>query len=130
MTKTDARDNCDNCVGISYLSGRATDDVAEVLLGISKGNPAAWDEVLLRYSKVVSATVRSFGLQESDTLDAIQTTWLRLAENVDQVQYPERLGGWLATTARRECLRILRQAGMDIVLTRPLRARCGVFGRS
>jgi DNA-directed RNA polymerase specialized sigma24 family protein len=26
------------------------------------------------------------------------------------VQFPEKLGGWLATTARRECLRILRQA--------------------
>ena len=127
MTKTDARDNC---VGVSYFSAHATDDAAQVLLGISKGNPAAWDEVLLRYSKVVSATVRSFGLQESDTLDAIQTTWLRLAENVDQVQYPERLGGWLATTARRECLRILRQADMDTVLTRHLRTRCGVLGRS
>jgi RNA polymerase sigma factor (sigma-70 family) len=37
-------------------------------------------------------------------------TWLRLAENAHQVQHPERLGGWLATTARRECLYILRQA--------------------
>jgi DNA-directed RNA polymerase specialized sigma24 family protein len=26
------------------------------------------------------------------------------------VQHPERLGGWLATTAARECLRILRRA--------------------
>ena len=26
------------------------------------------------------------------------------------MQFPERLGGWLATTARRECLRILHQA--------------------
>ncbi len=127
MTKTDARDNC---VGVSYFSAHAADDAAQVLLGISKGNPAAWDEVLLGYSKVVSATVRSFRLQDSDSLDAIQTTWLRLAENVDQVQCPERLGGWLATTARRECLRILRQADMDTVLTRHLRTRCGVLGRS
>jgi RNA polymerase sigma factor (sigma-70 family) len=37
-------------------------------------------------------------------------TWLRLAENAHRVQLPERLGGWLATTARHECLRILRQA--------------------
>jgi RNA polymerase sigma factor (sigma-70 family) len=36
--------------------------------------------------------------------------WVRLAENADRVQFPERLGGWLATTARRECLHILSQA--------------------
>jgi RNA polymerase sigma factor (sigma-70 family) len=56
----------------------------------------------------VSATVRSFRLQEADALDAIQATWLRLAENAHQIRDPERLGGWLATTARRECLHILR----------------------
>jgi RNA polymerase sigma factor (sigma-70 family) len=74
------------------------------------GDPSAWDEILRRYGKLVSATVRSFGLQEADALDAIQTTWLRLAANADQIQSAERLAGWLATTARRECLRILREA--------------------
>jgi RNA polymerase sigma factor (sigma-70 family) len=49
-------------------------------------------------------------LQEADALDAVQMTWLRLAENAHQVRFPERLGGWLATTARRECLHIVRQA--------------------
>lgn len=65
---------------------------------------AAWGELLRRYGKLVSTTVRSFRLLEADALDAIQLTWLRLAENAERVQYPERLGGWLATTARRECL--------------------------
>ncbi|MGH3874655.1 MAG: RNA polymerase sigma factor [Pseudonocardiaceae bacterium] len=73
------------------------------------GDPVDWDEVLLQYGALVSATVRSFQMQDADTLDAVQMTWLRLAENAHQVQFPERLGGWLATTARRECLRILRQ---------------------
>jgi RNA polymerase sigma factor (sigma-70 family) len=58
---------------------------------------------------VVFATVRSFRLQDADVLDAVQMTWLRLTENSHRVQYPERLAGWLATTARRECLHILRQ---------------------
>ena len=35
-------------------------------------------------------------------------TWLRLAENCDRIEHPDRLGGWLTTTAYRECLRILR----------------------
>ncbi len=95
---------------INYVSADATDSVADLLLGISNRDPAAWDEIFRRYGVLVSRTVRSFRLQEADALDAMQMTWLRLAENADRVQFPERLGGWLATTARRECLHILRQA--------------------
>jgi len=82
--------------------------MAQLLAGISEGDPVAWDEVLCRYRGLVSATVRSFRLQEADALDAIQATWLRLAENAHQIRDPERLGGWLVTTTRRECLHILR----------------------
>ncbi|HZA17421.1 MAG TPA: sigma-70 family RNA polymerase sigma factor [Pseudonocardiaceae bacterium] len=88
----------------------ATNSMTDLLLSIRDGDPAAWDEILRRYGKLVSTTVRSFRLQEADALDAVQMTWLRLAENAHRVQFPERLGGWLATTARRECLHILRQA--------------------
>lgn len=93
---------------ISDISADATDGVADLLHRISNGDPAAWDEIIRRYGKLVSTTVRSFRLQEADALDAMQMTWLRLTENANRVQFPERLGGWLATTARRECLRILR----------------------
>jgi RNA polymerase sigma factor (sigma-70 family) len=95
---------------ISYLSADTTDSEADLLAGISNGEPAAWNEILRRYGKLVSTTVWSFRLQEADALDAMQMTWLRLAENAHRIQFPERLGGWLASTARRECLHILRQA--------------------
>lgn len=94
----------------SYAPADATSSVADVLLRVGDGDAAAWDEILRRYGKLVSTTVRSFRLQDADALDAVQMTWLRLAENAHRVQFPERLSGWLATTARRECLRILRQA--------------------
>lgn len=94
---------------ISDVPVDATDSMADLLLRISDGDAAAWDEILRRYGELVSRTVRSFRLQEADALDAMQMTWLRLAENAHRVQFPEQLGGWLATTARRECLHILRQ---------------------
>ena len=105
---------------ISDVSADSTDSAADLLQRISDRDPAVWDEILRRYGKLVSATVRSFRLQEADALDAMQMTWLRLAENAHRVQFPERLGGWLATTARRECLHILRQAKLrpHISLTR------------
>jgi RNA polymerase sigma factor (sigma-70 family) len=95
---------------INYSSAEVADSLPDLLQGIINGDSSAWDEILRRYGRLVSTTVRSFRLQEADALDAIQTTWLRLAENAHRVQHPERLAGWLATTARRECLRSLRHA--------------------
>ncbi|MGH3898921.1 MAG: RNA polymerase sigma factor [Pseudonocardiaceae bacterium] len=83
---------------------------SEVAATGSDCDAMAWEEVLRRYDKLVSATVRSFRLQDADALDAMQMTWLRLAENAHRVQWPDRLAGWLATTACRECLHILRQS--------------------
>ncbi|MBV9161168.1 MAG: sigma-70 family RNA polymerase sigma factor [Pseudonocardiales bacterium] len=88
----------------------ATGNAADLLARASDGDPTAWEEVVRQYGNLVLATVRSFRLQEADALDAVQTTWLRLAENAHHVLWPERLAGWLVTTARHECLRILRQA--------------------
>ena len=85
-----------------------TSSVADLVLRMSEGDPVAWEEIVRRYGKLVSTTVRSFRLQDADALDAVQMTWLRLAENAHQMQFPDRLGGWLTTTARRECLHILR----------------------
>jgi RNA polymerase sigma factor (sigma-70 family) len=94
-----------SCDGVT-----ATSTVADLLLRVGEGESAAWGEICRRYEKLVSATVRSFRLQEADALDAVQMTWLRLAENAHRIRFPERLGGWLVTTARRECLHILRLA--------------------
>ena len=61
-----------------------------------------------RFSGLVWATARAHRLSSADAADVVQTTWLRLVENLDRIREPEALGGWLATTARRECLRLLR----------------------
>jgi RNA polymerase sigma factor (sigma-70 family) len=96
----------------SYTPTSATRSVAvaELLRRISDGDPRAWEEILHRYDKLITVTVRSFRLQPADALDAVQTTWLQLAENTHRIHSPERLAGWLASTARHACLHILRQA--------------------
>lgn len=93
----------------SYAPTAATPSVAELLRRLGHGDSAAWKEIVHRYGAAVFATVRSFRLQDADALDAVQTTWLHLIEHADQIRHPERLGGWLVITARRACLRILRQ---------------------
>jgi RNA polymerase sigma factor (sigma-70 family) len=87
-----------------------TSSVADLLSRVRAGDPAAWEEIVRRYERLVWAKVRSFRMQDADAFDAVQMTWLRLAENCHRLRSPERLAGWLATTASRECLAILRQA--------------------
>lgn len=82
----------------------------ELLRSAACGDERAWTEIVGRYRGLVSAVVRSYRLQDADAHDAEQRTWLRLVEHRNAVRDPQRLGGWLATTASRECLRILRES--------------------
>jgi RNA polymerase sigma factor (sigma-70 family) len=89
-------------------AGLHSDDVATVLGAAARGDNRAWEELVRRYGRLVTATVRAFRLQEADAADAEQRTWLRLVEHHRGLRDPDHLGGWLITTATRECLAILR----------------------
>ncbi len=73
----------------------------------------AWEAIIDRFAGLVWATARAHRLAPADAADVAQTTWLRLVENLDRIKDPERLGAWLATTARRECLRHIRLQGRE-----------------
>lgn len=86
--------------------------VAE-LLAAAAGSPtgaaqAAWNEIVRRFERLVWSVARSYRLSTADAGDVVQTTWLRLVEHLDAIKEPDRLGAWLATTARRESLRVAR----------------------
>jgi RNA polymerase sigma factor (sigma-70 family) len=49
-------------------------------------------------------------LNARDIDDVGQTVWLLLIENIASLREPAALPGWLATTTRHECLRVLRAA--------------------
>jgi RNA polymerase sigma factor (sigma-70 family) len=80
-----------------------------LLRAVGEGEPPAWEELIRRYGRLVRSTVASFRLQEADAEDAVQNTWLRLMERMDTIRDPRCLGGWLATTASRECLALIRR---------------------
>jgi RNA polymerase sigma factor (sigma-70 family) len=75
-----------------------------------EGNPEAWGELVARFGVMIAATGRRYRLTPADVAELQQTTWLRLVENIHRVEQPERVGGWLATTARRESLQLVRRA--------------------
>jgi RNA polymerase sigma factor (sigma-70 family) len=86
----------------------------QLLAAASAGDQRAWDALVERYTSLLWSVVRSYRLPAPDAADVVQTTWLRLVEHLDRIADPDRLPGWLATTARRECLRLLRHAGREV----------------
>jgi RNA polymerase sigma factor (sigma-70 family) len=88
--------------------------VAELLRSAHEGSQESWNALVDRYSNLLWSVARSYRLDSADAADVVQTTWMRLVENLTRIQDPERLPGWLATTARRECLRTLRIQGREV----------------
>jgi RNA polymerase sigma factor (sigma-70 family) len=98
----------------SPASTQTRESTTALLQAADGRHPLAWEELVRRYSRLVRSTVASFRLQEADAEDAIQNTWLRVMERMDTIRDPERLGGWLATTASRECLALLRRGRREV----------------
>ena len=87
---------------------RSGTDLREIVDQAAAGAPAAWDELVGRFGNMVRAVARSCRLHDADVAEVYQVTWLRLVENIGRIEQPERVGAWLATTAKRESLRIVR----------------------
>jgi RNA polymerase sigma factor (sigma-70 family) len=81
----------------------------ELVRAAADGDQTAWNAIVDRFSSLVWSTARAHRLSHDDASDVAQTTWLRLVEHLDRIREPERLGAWLATTARHESLRVIRR---------------------
>jgi RNA polymerase sigma factor (sigma-70 family) len=86
-------------------------DPADLVRRAAEGDAAAWQALVERYAGLLWSIAGSYRLGRADAADAVQTTWLRLLENLSRLREPERVGAWLATTLRHECLAVLRRSG-------------------
>jgi RNA polymerase sigma factor (sigma-70 family) len=82
-------------------------DVARLVRRAAEGDLQAWERLVDQYARLIWSITGQYKLVESDAADVAQTTWLRLLEHIDRIEYPARVGSWLAATARHECLRSL-----------------------
>jgi RNA polymerase sigma factor (sigma-70 family) len=98
----------------SLASTQTHESTAALLQAVDQKRSSAWDELFHRYNGLVRSTVASFRLQEADAQDAVQNTWLRVVERMSTIRDPECLGSWLATTATRECLALIRRRRREI----------------
>jgi RNA polymerase sigma factor (sigma-70 family) len=81
--------------------------VARLVSRAAEGDRQAWERLVDQYARLIWSITGEFKFVQSDADDVAQTTWLRLLEHIDRIEYPDRIGSWLAATARNECLRTL-----------------------
>lgn len=74
-----------------------------------KGDEEAWVELWTRYGPVVKAVARRVGCDAEEAKDVLQRVALAALQGLDRLRDPEKLGGWLAGTARFQALEVIRK---------------------
>jgi RNA polymerase sigma factor (sigma-70 family) len=101
------------------VDSASADSPEELVAGIRAGDEAAWRALSERYEPLLRWLARQCGLSAEDAGDAVQLTWLRCWEHIDQLSDADRLSGWLATICRRECIRLATRARCEVPLAAP-----------
>jgi RNA polymerase sigma factor (sigma-70 family) len=96
------------------IVGMSDFDPVVALAAAARGDQSAWESIVQAYSGLVWSVARGYRLDQAAAADVFQGTWLRLVEHLGDIRDGERLGGWLATTARREAIGLLRRAHRDL----------------
>ena len=84
--------------------------VTDLVARARGGDRRAWDALVERYTPLILTICRKYRLDRVDAEDVDQSVWLHLVDYLDKIREPAALPGWLATTTRRECGRVLRAA--------------------
>ncbi len=97
----------------------AAQPLPELVTGALAGHQDAWNALVARLERVVWKAVNMMTFDHEIRDDAFAATWLRLAERLHTIREPEKLPGWLATTATNEVRQIVRQRGRSVPLAEP-----------
>jgi RNA polymerase sigma factor (sigma-70 family) len=74
------------------------------------GDERAWAALVERYAPLIWSLCRRYRLDATEAADVGQNVWLLLVNQLGKIRDPAALPGWLATTTRRECQRVLNIA--------------------
>lgn len=86
--------------------------------------PAAWDELVARFSLTVKAAVASHRLSPDEQAAVTQHTWEALAQHLAEEEDPHgSLGLWLSLTAHAECLRLTSARARTLSRSSSVRGR-------
>jgi RNA polymerase sigma factor (sigma-70 family) len=91
-------------------------DLATLVTAARNGDGAALVSLTTRFASLIRASAMRITTDPDDIADISQQTWLIFLQRMDSIRTVEALPGWLATTARREALRIVREHRRTLLL--------------
>ncbi|MDX3248689.1 sigma-70 family RNA polymerase sigma factor [Streptomyces sp. ME18-1-4] len=93
-----------------YTRGGTVDrtDVGALVQSAVDGDTAAWKALVDGLSPLVWSVVRAHRLSDADGHEVYQTVWFRFAQHLGRIREPHKAGSWLASTARNECLKVIK----------------------
>lgn len=101
---------------------RDDSSVAALVTRARMGDQEAWSRLVERYAQLLWSICRRYRLSPQDAADVCQRVWTVLVEQLPSLREPAALPGWLVTTTRRECLRLLRAERQHVTLAAPIEA--------
>jgi len=101
----------------STITPSRADNPAELVGRIRKGDASAWRDLVDQYEPLIRWLARQYRLSAEDADDAVQLTWLRCLEHIDQLTQADRLRAWLTTICRRESLRLATKGQREVPLS-------------
>lgn len=95
---------------LQLVSAPAADDRTrghqELVVRALDGDGQAWRSLVDEFTPMMRGNARRFRLSEADCADVVQTVWMRFAEKGAGIKDTACIAGWLATTTRRESMRM------------------------
>jgi RNA polymerase sigma factor (sigma-70 family) len=82
--------------------------VADLVTRARKGDQQAWDSLVERYAPLIWSICRQYRLDRADAEDVGQRIWLQFVNHLGAIRDPAAVPGWLTTTTKRECGRVVR----------------------
>jgi RNA polymerase sigma factor (sigma-70 family) len=94
--------------GMAVTPLRNSGDLPDLAARAQAGDAVAWRCLVDHLKGVVWKVVLGFDIPDAERQDAFASTFFRLYERLSTVREPEKLPGWIATTARNEVYALLR----------------------
>jgi RNA polymerase sigma factor (sigma-70 family) len=96
-------------------TGPSRPNFGELVKLAKDGDGAAKEALVEGLQRLVWYSIADFGLSNEDRQDVFAGTFCRLFERLGTIREPDRLPGWIATTARNEAHTLLRARGRYVV---------------
>ena len=88
-----------------------------------KGDPKAWEALIMRYKRLIYSVPVRFGFSSADASDVFQGVCLKLVEHLHELKDETKVSSWLITTTTRQCIHLKslkrRETGTDAEFEEP-----------